>query len=468
MLERTAAPAPATVNTARPTPGGGAGPATIATTGLMLFALFFGAGNLVFPPVLGASAGAHLPAVLVGFLATGVVAPLAAVVAVSTSGEGIVGLARRVGPRFGALMPLAVYLSIGPLYAVPRVATVSYELAIRPLLGLAGVDAGHWALPAHAAVFFTASVAVAARPSHLADAIGRWLTPALLALIAVLCTVVVASQPVVTRPAAPDYTAAPVATGLTRGYLTMDVLAATVFGIVVITTLHGRGLRTPRAVVRATAASGALAAGLLAAVYVGLALIGERTPGAADDGTALLRAAAARALGDWGVVIFAAIVLLACLTTSVGLLSAWAGYATAVLPALPVPARLRPHAQLLAGAVISFGLANLGLRAMIAVITPVTLLLYPVAITLVLVALIDAVAPGHLRAAYRVPVGVAGLLGLVAALAGFGVDAPAQLLAATGHWNDTTGWILPTLVAGALGIAADLRSGRWGRTASGH
>ncbi|CED91478.1 Branched-chain amino acid transport system II carrier protein [Actinomyces succiniciruminis] len=300
MLERTAAPAPATVNTARPTPGGGAGPATIATTGLMLFALFFGAGNMVFPPVLGASAGAHLPAVLVGFLATGVVAPLAAVVAVSTSGEGIVGLARRVGPRFGALMPLAVYLSIGPLYAVPRVATVSYELAIRPLLGLAGVDAGHWALPAHAAVFFTASVAVAARPSHLADAIGRWLTPALLALIAVLCTVVVASQPVVTRPAAPDYTAAPVATGLTRGYLTMDVLAATVFGIVVITTLHGRGLRTPRAVVRATAASGALAAGLLAAVYVGLALIGERTPGAADDGTALLRAAAARALGNWG------------------------------------------------------------------------------------------------------------------------------------------------------------------------
>ena len=88
---------------------------SIVTTGLMLFALFFGAGNLIFPPLLGAAAGRGLPVVMVGFLITGVLLPLATIVAVSTSGEGILGLARRVGPRFGIAMPLAVYLSIGPL-----------------------------------------------------------------------------------------------------------------------------------------------------------------------------------------------------------------------------------------------------------------------------------------------------------------------------------------------------------------
>ena len=84
---------------------------TVLTTGLMLFALFFGSGNLIFSLVVGASAGSHFLPVLLGFLATSVLLPLTAIVAVSTSGEGILGLARRVGPRFGVVMPLAVYLA---------------------------------------------------------------------------------------------------------------------------------------------------------------------------------------------------------------------------------------------------------------------------------------------------------------------------------------------------------------------
>ena len=143
-------------------------------------ALFFGAGNLIFPPVLGASAGDRFPAVMAGFLITGVLLPLVAVIAVSTSGEGILGLARRVGGRFGAVAPAAVYLSIGPLYAIPRVVTVAYELATRPVLELLGAAPDWWTLPVHAAGFLVVSVLIALRPSRLADRVGRWLTPALL------------------------------------------------------------------------------------------------------------------------------------------------------------------------------------------------------------------------------------------------------------------------------------------------
>ena len=249
-------------------------PGTTLVTGLMLFALFFGAGNLIFPPVLGASAGDRLPAVMAGFLITGVLLPLVAVIAVSTSGEGILGLARRVGGRFGAVAPAAVYLSIGPLYAIPRVVTVAYELATRPVLELLGAAPDWWTLPVHAAGFLVVSVLIALRPSRLADRVGRWLTPALLVLIAVLCVATIAGDDVVERAASGPYAAAPFSTGLTQGYLTMDVLAATVFGIVVIQTLRSRGIGSTGRVVRATAAAGGIAATLLAAVYIGLAMIG--------------------------------------------------------------------------------------------------------------------------------------------------------------------------------------------------
>ena len=435
-------------------------PGTTVVTGLMLFALFFGAGNLIFPPVLGASAGDRLPAVMAGFLITGVLLPLVAVIAVSTSGEGILGLARRVGGRFGAVAPAAVYLSIGPLYAIPRVVTVAYELATRPVLELLGAAPGRWTLPAHAAGFLVVSVLIALRPSRLADRVGRWLTPALLVLIAVLCVATIAGDDVVERAASGPYAASPFSTGLTQGYLTMDVLAATVFGIVLSQTLRSRGIGSTGRVVRATAAAGGIAATLLAAVYIGLAMIGTRTGGAADDGTALLRSAASSALGPAGVIVFAAIVILACLTTSVGLLSAWAGYAYATLP------RTTFSRHLIAGAGCALILSNLGLAVIIRIVAPLTLLLYPITITLVAATILDVVAPGRLRTAYTWPVAVAGVLGLVSALAEAGWNAPSALLARSGAWNGSTGWIAPTLLALVLGAALDVRAGRWSTPAS--
>ena len=435
-------------------------PGTTVVTGLMLFALFFGAGNLIFPPVLGASAGDRLPAVMAGFLITGVLLPLVAVIAVSTSGEGILGLARRVGGRFGAVAPAAVYLSIGPLYAIPRVVTVAYELATRPVLELLGAAPGRWTLPAHAAGFLVVSVLIALRPSRLADRVGRWLTPALLVLIAVLCVATIAGDDVVERAASGPYAASPFSTGLTQGYLTMDVLAATVFGIVVIQTLRSRGIGSTGRVVRATAAAGGIAAALLAAVYIGLAMIGTRTGGAADDGTALLRSAASSALGPAGVIVFAAIVILACLTTSVGLLSAWAGYAYATLP------RTTFSRHLVAGAGCALILSNLGLAVIIRIVAPLTLLLYPITITLVAATILDVVAPGRLRTAYTWPVAVASALGLVSALAEAGWNAPSALLARSGAWNGSTGWIAPTLLALVLGAALDVRAGRWSTPAN--
>ena len=175
------------------------------------------------------------------------------------------------------------------------------------------------------------SFGISHSPSRLADRVGRWLTPALLALLTLLCGVTIAMSLGVEREAIEPYANDPLTNGLTQGYLTMDVLAATVFGIVVITSLRERGLTSPRALVRGTILSGGIAAVLLALVYIGLAVLGARIRGQitvdTKDGTDLLRNVASSTLGTSGVVIFAAIVILVCLTTAVGLLASWAGYA---------------------------------------------------------------------------------------------------------------------------------------------
>lgn len=433
----------------------------IITTGLMLFALFFGAGNLIFPPVLGASAGEYLWPVLIGFCLTGVLLPLVSVVAVSTSGEGILGLARRVGPVFGFIMPLAVYLAIGPMYALPRVVTVAYELGTRPIMEVMGLRTGLWTLRIHAAIFIVACLIVGLRPSKIADRIGRWLTPALLALIVVLCTVTILRFEPLGRHAEAEYAAAPLSTGLTQGYLTMDVLAATVFGIVVIHSLRSQGFTTPAAITRATLGAGSIAAVLLGAVYVGLGMIGARIPVAeVSDGTAILRAAASTSLGQPGMVVLGGIVLLACLTTGVGLLSAFAAFANTLWPQVNFTSWLG------LSSLVSFGLANLGLTAVLAIVSPMTLLLYPITIVLVIVTLVDAVAPGHLRTAYVLPVAVATVLGAVSAASDRGWTAPSEFLARSGFWNDSTGWILPTLIALAIGLLWDVAAGRWSATSA--
>ena len=273
------------------------------------------------------------------------------------------------------------------------------------------------------------------------------------------------------REAVGDYVSHPLTTGLTRGYLTMDVLAATVFGVVVISSLRERGLSSSRALVRSTILSGGIAAALLGLVYIGLAVLGTHTRGRitadAEEGTALLSNAASSTLGASGVVIFAAIVILACLTTAVGLLASWAGYAYTAWPAVSF------NRQLAACAIVAFALANLGLDAILKIAGPVTFLLYPLVIALVIVTLIDALAPGRLRATYRWCVSTAGILGSVSAIIATGWDGPSRLLARTGLWSDSAGWILLVLIALVTGIALligivlDIRSGAWSTPAPG-
>ena len=236
--------------------------------GFTLFSMFFGAGNLIFPPFLGAQAGTALWLAFVGFAVSAIGLPIAGVAAVARAG-GLPALAGRVHPRFAQVFAVLVYLSIGPCLAIPRTASTSFEM-LTPLVGRSTPGQFIYSL-----VFFAAAYFVALKPEKLTQRLGRILCPALLVLIVVLFA------GCILRPAAPGYgtpaeayAALPAAQGVLDGYQTMDALAALNFGAVIALNIQAVGITEEAAVRRGTIRAGLIAGGMLLVVYAMLTHIG--------------------------------------------------------------------------------------------------------------------------------------------------------------------------------------------------
>ena len=296
-------------------------------TGLMLFALFFGAGNLIFPALLGQQAGAHVFAAMFGFLLTGAGLPLVGIIAVAYANTADAqALAARVTPRYGLIYTVLLYLTIGPLFALPRTATVSFEIGVVPFLSEAQ-RGSFLPLALFSLAFFALSYWLALSPGKLVSRIGKVLTPLLLASIAILVGYAALKPMGALQTAQGGYLEHPVATGLIEGYQTMDGLVSPVFAIIVIDAVRALGLHGRRQVLRMVAFSGGLAVLCLALVYVFIAYMGASSVagiGLQENGAAVLAKVALHYFGGAGKALLAIIVFLACLTTSVGLITACA------------------------------------------------------------------------------------------------------------------------------------------------
>ena len=271
--------------------------------GFTLFSMFFGAGNLIFPPDLGAKAGIHFWPAFLGLAISAVGLPVAGVVAVARA-QGLEKLAGRVHPVFAQVFMILIYLSIGPCLAIPRTASTSFAM-LAPLVGTgAGLQLGY------SAVFFAAAFLVALQPERLTRWLGRLLCPCLLVLILVLfggCLL----HPLAGQYGAPtpEYTSGAVLQGVLYGYQTMDTLAALNFGAVIALNIRAQGVTRQEEVQRSTILAGFVAGGLLLAVYAMLghagALTGAAVPGLAT-GADVLTVLADRLFGKAGLVLLAA------------------------------------------------------------------------------------------------------------------------------------------------------------------
>ena len=298
----------------------------LLAVGSILFGLFFGAGNLIFPASMGQLAGSSVLPAAAGLLVTGVGLPLLGVAALGISRcDGLAALTRRVGPRYSLFFTCLLYLTIGPFFAIPRCATVPFEVGVAPALG----GAGQWALTVFSAAFFAAVLWFSLRPGKILTWVGKVLNPIFLVCLGVLLVTALADPIGPAGAAAPQgvYAESAFVGGFLEGYNTMDALAGLAFGIVVVNVIRGLGVTEPGAVAANTVAAGCLGCGLMGLIYLAVALAGAESraayPAASNGGEALLTIAR-HYFGSFGAVILAVTVTFACLKTAVGLITSCA------------------------------------------------------------------------------------------------------------------------------------------------
>ncbi|MDG9929582.1 MULTISPECIES: branched-chain amino acid transport system II carrier protein [Pseudomonas] len=411
--------------------------------GFMTFALFLGAGNIIFPPSAGMAAGGNVWYAAFGFLMTGVGLPLLTVVALARVGGGMDELTAPLGRKAGTLLAVAVYLAIGPLFATPRTATVSFEMGVAPLVGN-----GPLPLALYSAAYFAIVLFLALNPGRLVDSVGKFITPVLLASLLVLGGAALLAPAGGIGPSAEAYQARPLVQGFLQGYLTMDTLGALVFGIVIATAIKDRGVSEASLVTRYSVLAGLIAATGLSLVYLALFYLGATSQGIAGDaqnGVQILTTYVEHTFGIYGSLLLAVVITLACLTTAVGLLTACGEYFSRLLP-------FSYRSVVVVFGLFSLLVANQGLTQLIHVSVPVLVGLYPLAIVLVTLSLLG----GIWRSASRVFVptmAVTLVFGLVDALnaAGFKSFVPG-LLDHLPLADEGLGWLLP--VALTLLVAA--------------
>ena len=351
----------------------------------MLFALFFGAGNLIFPAFMGQNSGWNTWYATLGFLITGVGIPFASVLAICLSGKNLEELAGRVHPVYGVLFSCALYLTLGPFFAVPRTATVSYEIAISPFLPPEMKDVG---LYIFAFLFFLLSWYLAINPSKLVPRIGKCITPLLLVFLFLL---IAASffhpmGPWMEPAAAYDTPLKAFSSALLDGYNTMDCLSGLVFGVIVVESIRLYGLTSGREIAGVALKSGLISTFFMTLVYAALCTLGASSVavlGHVENGAPVLVGASSFYFGSLGSVILGIIVILACLTTSIGLTASCAAYFNLLVP------RFSHKAWATFFTILSFGVALFGLSSIIKGAIPVLLFLYPLAICLILLTFLN-------------------------------------------------------------------------------
>ncbi|MFT5881417.1 MAG: LIVCS family branched-chain amino acid:cation transporter [Moritella sp.] len=414
--------------------------ADVLAIGFMTFAFFLGAGNIIFPPLAGNLAGQSFVPAMFGFLVTAVGLPLITIVAVAKAGGGLLTMTRFLPAAATTAIAVAIYIIIGPAFAAPRTSLVAYEMGIKPFLG---ESASTTTLAIYSVLFFVITAYFALSKGKLIDNIGKILTPALVVLLSVLAIAVFIMPQGEIGLAKDAYVENPFTKGFLEGYNTMDTFASLMFGMLIINVLKSKGVSDKASQFKYLVMAGSIAAAGLAFVYIALFYLGATSQslmaGTADVNGAVILASYVQALfGLPGQYILAAVVTLACLTTSVGLASAVAEFFHELKPQWSYKRLVLINCT--ACAVV----ANVGLSQLISISIPVLFAIYPVAIAIVALTLLQERFPKP-QLAYRVVIVVAFMFGILDGLkvAGFTM-AGFEFLPL---FDKGLAWVLPTALA---------------------
>lgn len=412
-----------------------------------LFSLFFGAGNLIFPPYLGQSAGNAMPLALLGFWLTAVVLPILGVIVVAKY-DGLQNLAEKVSKHFGILFSILIYVSIGPGLGIPRAASLPFEMAVAPYIQTTHLQL---LLFLFSLVFFLVAMTLALNPGKMVERFGKILTPTLLILLMILFGSFMIAGPKNIGEPIETYASSPFVKGFLEGYMTMDTIAALNFGLVISLTIHSFQVTEKQRVMHYTIVNGIFAGLLLTGVYVMLSVMGMYVSGVFElgsNGAVTLRALVYAVFGENGAFLLASIFTLACLTTCVGLITSISQFFSKLLP------KVSYKQWVMVITLFSFIICNQGLDALLSLSVPLLNAIYPMAIVLIVLGLIHKA----LTTSYMFPVTMTftSIVSVVYALESwFQVPVLSNLFSHLPGYTLGLGWVLPALVGMIVGMIWD-------------
>ena len=424
-----------------------------------LFGMFFGAGNLIFPVHLGQLAGRNVLPAMIGFIITAVGIPIMGVAAIgNTHSDGLQQLSNKVGKGYGYVFSCLLYLTIGPGFAIPRNATTSFTVGVAPMLGSGASET--IALWIFSAIFFAIVLILSLHPGEITVWIGKIITPIFLVFLAILVVTALVNPSTSVSAVEPDagYQSGVLFSGFIEGYGTMDAIAGLAFGIVVIDIIRSMGVTDDSDVAKDVLSSGLLTSIPMIVIYVATILIGTQSRGlfeTSENGGIALAQISGHYLGRAGSLVLAVTITCACLKTNIGLVTSCSDAFARMFPKGP---SYRVWAVLFTA--FSFFVSNLGLSKIISYSLPLLLFLYPLAITLILLALFGNLFH-HDRAVYVSVTAftcVAALFDLAKALPE-NLKTALHLDGAVGlaekilpFFDISLGWVLPAFVGLVLGL----------------
>lgn len=359
----------------------------------MLFGMFFGAGNLIFPVYMGQLAGFNIFKASIGFIITAVGLPLMGVCALCvTKTNDMYELSSKVGKKYSIFFTMLLYLTIGPFFAIPRCATTSFSVGIKPIIG--GFNE-QIALFIFSFVFFVLVLFFSLNPNKIVDYIGKYINTIFLLFFSIFLVVALIHPSISINEVLPEkgYVTGSFFKGLFEGYNTMDAIASLAFGITVINVIKNLKIKETDDIARNTIKAGIFCAILMSAIYLLSAVVGVTSRGqiaVQQNGAEVLAEMAKIYFGELGIYLLLIIVAMACLKTSIGLIVSCSQMFNRLFPKF-----LSVKMWSIILVIFSFVISNIGLTAIIEYSIPVLMFIYPLVISIIFISLIGKTFEFH-------------------------------------------------------------------------
>ena len=421
----------------------------ILVIGLMLFAMFLGAGNVIFAPIVGQQAGTSTWVAMGGFLITGVGLVLLAIIALTRGGGTVEKLASRVHPKFAVVFSILLFLALGPFYVIPRTTSVVYEIAIKPVVGPENTSLY---LFIFSFIFIVFTILLSWNTTKFVDRLGKMITPVFSILLLVLVITSIINPMGEIGAPQEEYMSGVFLKGFTEGYYTMDVLAAFVFGGIFIKSIKGYGIKSEQEVTKLFIKAGVIATVGLVALQISMAWIGATSVdaiGFKDNGGEVLAQSSEYLLGPAGIYLIGLVILLTGITTNVACLGAVSEYFERIQKSVSY------KKWVIIFAILSLIFTNFGLNTILTMAAPVLLLLYPLAIALIVLIFANNFFNGHQSVYVGTIIGV-GFVAVLDAVkeAGIAPDAINSFFSFIPLFSNGAGWIVTGILGFIIGFIA--------------